>query len=67
MPGFALSALCRAAVEEVWKLLFDPAQLPHWWAGIETVRKDARGDRQIQPCEALPPAAPIAPPRSDRV
>ena len=44
MPGFALSARCRAPVEEVWKLLFDPAQFPDWWAGIETVRKDAPGE-----------------------
>ena len=41
MPGFALSADCGAPVEEVWKLLFDPARFPDWWAGIETVRKDA--------------------------
>ena len=44
MPGFALSARCRAPVEEVWKLLFDPARFPDWWAGIETVRKDAPGE-----------------------
>ena len=43
MPGFALSTDCRAPVEEVWKLLFDPARFPDWWAGIETVRKDAPG------------------------
>src|SRR5207302_1821582 len=28
MPGFALSADCRAPVEEVWKLLFDPSRFP---------------------------------------
>ena len=28
MPGFALTAGCRAPVEEVWKLLFDPARFP---------------------------------------
>ena len=44
MPGFALSAQCRAPVEEVWKLLFDPARFPDWWVGIETVRKDAPGE-----------------------
>jgi uncharacterized protein YndB with AHSA1/START domain len=43
MPGFALSASCRAPVEEVWKLLFDPARFPQWWVGIETVRADAPG------------------------
>ena len=44
MPGFTLSASCRAPVEEVWKLLFDPARFPDWWVGIETVRKDAPGE-----------------------
>jgi uncharacterized protein YndB with AHSA1/START domain len=41
MPGFTLSADCDAPVEEVWKLLFDPARFPEWWVGIETVRKDS--------------------------
>jgi uncharacterized protein YndB with AHSA1/START domain len=41
MPAFAASARCQVPVEEVWKLLFDPARFPDWWAGIETVRKDA--------------------------
>jgi uncharacterized protein YndB with AHSA1/START domain len=40
MPEFTLSANCRAPVEDVWKLLFDPARFPEWWAGIETVRTD---------------------------
>ena len=44
MPGFTLSAGCRAPVEEVWKLLFDPARFPDWWVGIETVRKNAPGE-----------------------
>jgi uncharacterized protein YndB with AHSA1/START domain len=44
MPGFALSAECRAPVEEVWKLLFDPARFPEWWVGIETVRSGAPGE-----------------------
>jgi uncharacterized protein YndB with AHSA1/START domain len=44
MPGFAVTAGCRAPVEEVWKLLFDPARFPEWWAGIETVHKDAPGE-----------------------
>jgi uncharacterized protein YndB with AHSA1/START domain len=43
MPGFALSAGCRAPVEEVWKLLFDPTRFPEWWVGIETVRTDGPG------------------------
>jgi uncharacterized protein YndB with AHSA1/START domain len=44
MPGFTLSAGCCAPVEEVWKLLFDPARFPDWWVGIETVRKDSPGE-----------------------
>ena len=44
MPGFALSARCQAPVEDVWKLLFDPARFPEWWVGIEAVRKDAPGE-----------------------
>ena len=43
MPGFELSADCRAPVEEVWKLLFDPDRFLSWWAGIEAVRADAPG------------------------
>lgn len=40
MPGFTLTATTHAAVEEVWKLLFDPTRFPEWWAGVETVRVD---------------------------
>jgi uncharacterized protein YndB with AHSA1/START domain len=43
MPEFALSTACRAPVEEVWKLLFDPARFPDWWVGVETVHEDEPG------------------------
>jgi len=43
MPGFELNTDCRAPVEEVWKLLFDPDRFPDWWAGIEAVRTDGPG------------------------
>ncbi len=49
MPGFTLSARCCAPVEEVWKLLFDPARFPDWWAGVETVRKDSAGEFTLWP------------------
>lgn len=49
MPEFALSASCRAPVEDVWKLLFDPARFPEWWAGIETVQADAPGQFTLWP------------------
>jgi uncharacterized protein YndB with AHSA1/START domain len=37
MPSFVLSTRSSAPVEEVWKLLHDPALFPRWWTGIETV------------------------------
>jgi uncharacterized protein YndB with AHSA1/START domain len=38
MPSFDLATHTSAPVEEVWKLLYDPARFPEWWAGIETVQ-----------------------------
>ena len=38
MPTFDQSTVSQAAPEEVWKLLYDPARFPEWWAGIETVQ-----------------------------
>ena len=49
MPGFALSADCRAPVEEVWKLLFDPARFPQWWAGVVTGRAGPPGEFTLWP------------------
>jgi len=49
MPEFTLSTSCRAPVEEVWKLLFDPARFPEWWVGIETVHADAPGQFTLWP------------------
>lgn len=49
MPGFALAADCRAPVEEVWKLLFDPSRFPEWWAGVETVRAGPSGEFTLWP------------------
>lgn len=49
MPGFALSAECRAPVEEVWKLIFDPARFPDWWVGVETVRPGGPGEFTLWP------------------
>jgi len=47
MPGFTLTGTTAAPVEDVWKLLFDPARFPEWWAGIETVRVGAGEDYTI--------------------
>ena len=33
------TAVSKAPVEEVWKLLYDPARFPEWWVGVETVRQ----------------------------
>jgi hypothetical protein len=49
MPGFELNTDCRAPVEEVWKLLFDPDRFTDWWAGIQAVRKDAPGQFTLWP------------------
>jgi uncharacterized protein YndB with AHSA1/START domain len=49
MPGFTLTALTHAPVEEVWKLLFDPTRFPEWWAGVESVRVDEAGAYTMWP------------------
>jgi uncharacterized protein YndB with AHSA1/START domain len=45
MPTFDDSATAAAPVEEVWKLLYDPARMVEWWEGIERV--DATGADEI--------------------
>jgi hypothetical protein len=37
MPMFDQVAVSTAPPEEVWKLLYDPAQFPLWWAGTGSV------------------------------
>jgi uncharacterized protein YndB with AHSA1/START domain len=49
MPSFTLTTTAAAPVEEVWKLLYDPARFPQWWAGIETVRRGEGGEYTIWP------------------
>jgi uncharacterized protein YndB with AHSA1/START domain len=49
MPTFALTTHAPAPVEEVWKLLHDPARFPEWWDGVETVATGADGDYTIWP------------------
>ena len=44
MPSFHDSATSTAPPEEVWKLLYDPARFPDWWAGVGTVELE-REDR----------------------
>jgi len=45
VPSFDQSILSDTAPEEVWKLLYDPARFPDWWAGVGSVepRESASG------------------------
>jgi uncharacterized protein YndB with AHSA1/START domain len=49
MPSFHDSASSPAGPEEVWKLLYDPARFPTWWAGIETVQVGDGGSYTMYP------------------
>jgi uncharacterized protein YndB with AHSA1/START domain len=49
MPSFSDSAVTGAPPEEVWKLLYDPARFPEWWAGIAAVETEPpRGDGPLR-------------------
>ena len=45
MPKFDDSTITAAPVEEVWKLLYDPARMVEWWQGIERV--EPSGDDEV--------------------
>ena len=49
MPAFTLTRHASAPVEEVWKLLHDPARFPEWWAGVETVQAGPSGEYTMWP------------------
>jgi uncharacterized protein YndB with AHSA1/START domain len=49
MPSFSDSAQSRAVPEEVWKLLYDPARFPEWWAGVGTVDVERQGAYTMYP------------------
>jgi uncharacterized protein YndB with AHSA1/START domain len=53
MPAFDASTEVDAPPQAVWKLLYDPARFPEWWAGLETVeagdRKGGGGDVTFYP------------------
>ena len=38
MQAFDQCAVSAAAPEQVWKLLYDPARFPEWWAGVGSVQ-----------------------------
>jgi uncharacterized protein YndB with AHSA1/START domain len=41
MPEFEQCVRSDAPPEDVWKLLYDPARFPDWWAGIGSVERSA--------------------------
>ena len=49
MPTFDDSAISEAPVEEVWKLLYDPARMVEWWEGVERIEPSGEGDITIYP------------------
>lgn len=49
MPCFHDSADAEAPPEEVWKLLYDPARFPDWWAGIGAVEAGSDGAYTMYP------------------
>ena len=50
MKTFDQAATAAAPPEEVWKLLYDPARFPDWWAGVGSVRPGGEsGDYTIYP------------------
>lgn len=49
-----LTAHTEGPVEEVWKLLHDPARFPEWWEGVETV--EVRGTDNLSSDYTMWPA-----------
>jgi uncharacterized protein YndB with AHSA1/START domain len=49
VPTFDDSIATEAPVEEVWKLLYDPARFPEWWAGIGTTEPGPDGGFTLYP------------------
>jgi uncharacterized protein YndB with AHSA1/START domain len=50
MQTFDQRAVSTAAPEEVWKLLYDPARFPEWWAGVGSVATEGdAGDYTMYP------------------
>jgi len=49
MPEFEDQARSDAPPEEVWKLLYDPARFPDWWAGVGSVEPGRAGEYTMYP------------------
>jgi uncharacterized protein YndB with AHSA1/START domain len=43
MPAFSDSTTVAAPPEEVWKILYDPARFPDWWAQVVRVESGDPG------------------------
>jgi uncharacterized protein YndB with AHSA1/START domain len=43
MPTFDDTIVTEAPVEEVWKLLYDPARFPDWWVGVAATEPGLEG------------------------
>jgi hypothetical protein len=46
MPSFHDTTTSSAPPEEVWKLLYDPARFPEWWAGLGSVELEGSDSNQ---------------------
>jgi uncharacterized protein YndB with AHSA1/START domain len=49
MPEFEDRARSDAPPEAVWKLLYDPARFPDWWAGVGSVEPGQAGEYTMYP------------------
>jgi uncharacterized protein YndB with AHSA1/START domain len=49
LPTFDDSTTSEAPVEEVWKLLYDPARMVEWWEGIERIEPSGEGEITVYP------------------
>jgi len=49
MPEFEDRARSDAPPEDVWKLLYDPARFPDWWAGVGSVDPGEAGQYTMYP------------------
>jgi uncharacterized protein YndB with AHSA1/START domain len=49
MPSFSDVTTSEAPPEDVWKLLYDPARFPDWWAGIGTVELGSGAEYTMYP------------------
>jgi carbon monoxide dehydrogenase subunit G len=49
MPSFHDRVVSASPPEEIWKLLYDPARFPDWWAGVGTVEVASEGEYTMYP------------------